>query len=333
MKIIAEIGVNHNGDIELAKKLIISAKNSGADFVKFQTYKTEHLVSTNAECAEYQKENNNIKQFEMLKKYELSDNDFIFLSEFSKKNNIEFISTPFDCDSVDLLEKINVPLYKISSGDINNFLLLNKIKKTKKPVIISTGMSNTNEIFNVVNFFNSDYIYDLTIMHCVSSYPTNIKDINLNFIKTLQKTFSNCTFGISDHSELYTELGFIGVALDCKYIEKHLTLDKNMIGPDHKSSLNPYEFKILSECVNKAKIIMGNHEKNFNNLTDIKNVTKRGVCAKYELQKDDYITFDNIIALRGENDSIGINDIYQIIGKKINCTIKEYQPIRLCNLY
>lgn len=325
VKIIAEIGVNHNGDMNLAKQLILCAKNIGADYVKFQTYKTEHLVAKDATCAKYQQEDN---QYNMLKRYELSDDNFIELAKFSNDNGIIFISTPFDCDSVDLLEKINVPLYKISSGDINNYLLLRKIKNTNKPIIISSGMSNLNEIQKCIEYLNGNGKYNITLMHCVSSYPTKIENINMINLNIL-KTIFNVPIGLSDHSELYTEIAHMSVAMECVYIEKHLTLDKNLKGPDHKASLDPLEFKMLVDCTRMAEIIYGTKNKDELNkdddIRDIKKITKRLICAKYDLYENDIISYDNIVALRGIiGEEINIEDI---IGRKIIKKIKQYDVV------
>lgn len=325
-KIIAEIGVNHNGDINLAKDLILCAKRAGADFVKFQTYKTEYLVMPNAQCAAYQ---NNSNQYEMLKQYELTNNEFKELAEFARNTEITFISTPFDCESVDLLEEINVPLYKISSSDINNFILLDKIKKTGKPIIISTGMSNLDDITNTLLFLDGS---DVTIMHCTSAYPTDIDDINLSCINTLKNLY-NVKVGLSDHSELCNEIAFMAVALGAVYVEKHMTLDHNMIGPDHKASMNPTQFFTFVNCVNFAKRIMGNGVKKcINNVNDVKKVTKRGVCAKHFMDKDTILTFDNIISLRGNDRGIPVENILSHIGKKIVRSIESFESIQLNDL-
>ncbi|WP_295723552.1 N-acetylneuraminate synthase family protein, partial [uncultured Methanobrevibacter sp.] len=189
MFIIAEIGVNHNGSIELAKKMIKSASECGVDAVKFQTFNSENLVTENAKTATYQERNTNENsQLEMLKKLELSFEDFKQLKDYASKHDVKFISSPFDIQSVDLLEKLDVPMYKLGSGELNNFELIDYVQKTNKPMIISTGMATLDEIKETYDFIeNKD---NLIILHCITGYPTSFSEANLNFIKTLQNEFN-----------------------------------------------------------------------------------------------------------------------------------------------
>ena len=239
--IIAEAGVNHNGSLDLAKKLINAAKESGADAVKFQTFKTADLVTKNAEKAEYQKDTTTENsQYDMIKKLELSDDDFKELAKYADKKDIIFLSSPFDFESVDLLDEISVPAFKLGSGEITNFPLLEHVASKGRPVILSTGMATMDEIEEAVNFLHNK-TNDLILMHCITSYPAKIENVNLKFIETLRSTFK-LPVGFSDHT-LGIEMPIAAVARGCCVIEKHFTLNKNLEGPDHKASLEPSEFK------------------------------------------------------------------------------------------
>lgn len=300
-KIIAEIGINHNGDMDLAKKLILVAKQSGADYVKFQTYHTDSLVSKES------------PQYELLKNHELSKSQFKYLFEYADSLDIVFISTPFDCDSVDILEYLQVPLYKIGSGDLNNYLLLNKVKQTNKPIILSTGMSDLKDIQDSLDFLKDS---DITLMHCTSAYPTPIDNINMSCLELLKQF--NCKIGLSDHSVLIEEIAYMAIAFNISFIEKHLTLNKNMIGPDHNASLDPFEFSKFVKSIKTAQIIYGIKNKTCQDIEkQTKNITQRYIYTKYDIDKDTIITFDNIIVLRS-NHGINVKDINRVLNKKVN---------------
>ncbi|MFW5794999.1 MAG: N-acetylneuraminate synthase, partial [Bacillota bacterium] len=239
--IIAEAGVNHNGDLEIAKKLINTAVNAGADAVKFQTFSANRLVTKNAPKANYQNEttDKNESQYEMLKKLELSFEEHKILKKYCAENNILFLSTPFDFESVDLLEALEVELYKIGSGDLNNIPLLKYIADKNKPLIVSTGMSNLAEVEEAVMAVKETGDNELVLLHCVSNYPAKYENINLKAMNTLKTAF-NVQVGYSDHT-LGIEIPIAAVAMGAKVIEKHFTLDKTMDGPDHRASLNPEE--------------------------------------------------------------------------------------------
>lgn len=240
--IVAEIGINHNGEINLAKNLIKSAKEAGADAVKFQTYNTELRVSKNSPI------------YNILKKCELSSETTEKLINFAKIKDIIFFSTPFDEESVDLLVKFKVPLMKIASFDIINLKLVEKVAKTQIPTIISRGMANTAEISKAVKLFEK-YGTDYAILHCISAYPTKESDANLNIIKSL-KAIYNCPIGYSDHT-LGIEVAYLSVVAGATIIEKHFTLDTNAEGPDHKLSADPNMLKHLVEKVRMMESIMG----------------------------------------------------------------------------
>ena len=263
--IIAEIGVNHNGSVRLAKKLIIEAKNAGADCVKFQTYNPDQIVTKWSPKAEYQKKNDlSSGQYEMLKKFELKKKDFLLLKSFCEKKKIEFLSSGFSLDDIEYLRKIKVKRFKIPSGEITNFLYLKKIGSFNKETILSTGMSNVNEIGEAIKILIKSGLNkkNLTILHCVSEYPTTLKKLNLKFIPLLEKKFG-FKVGFSDHSKSLIA-PVVAVSLGAKVIEKHFTLNCNMKGPDHMSSLNPKEFLQMVKFIRDSEISFGLPKKNDN---------------------------------------------------------------------
>lgn len=259
--IIAEAGVNHNGDVNLAYKMIDAAKECGVDCIKFQTFKTENLVTKSAKKADYQVENthNNDSQFEMLKKLELSYEDFKNLKDYCDKSGIEFMSTPFDKDSVDLLESIGMKTYKISSGDITNKPLLEYVASRNKPIILSTGMCTMDEVHEAVKWIEGKGNKKITLLHCTSNYPTPYADVNMNAMLTLDKEFTYPS-GYSDHTKGII-IPIMAVSMGATVIEKHFTLDKNMEGPDHKASLDVSELKEMVTSIRDIETAFGNGEK------------------------------------------------------------------------
>ncbi len=256
--IIAEIGVNHNGDINLAKQLINIAKESGADAVKFQTFNTEKVIKINAPKAQYQKtsDNDDVSQFDMVKKLELTKRDFLELKKYVEDKNIMFISTPFDTESVDILDEIGVDFFKIGSGDCDNFILLKKIMNTKKPIIISTGMCDINEVEQINNFLiNNNYENNYIFLHCISSYPAPPNEMNLLCSKRMNEKF-NVHVGFSDHTT-NDIAAIMAIGYGAKCIEKHITLDNNLSGPDHKASMNPVDFKNFVSSLRLAEKMIG----------------------------------------------------------------------------
>ena len=318
--IIAEAGVNHNGDIELAKKLIEVAAQAGADFVKFQTFKTENLVSKSAQMADYQQNNLNSQgasQFEMLKKLELDLNMHLILIEHANKNGIKFLSTAFDLDSIDLLVDLKMPFFKIPSGEITNKPYLQKIARTKLPVIISTGMADLIDIENVVNVFKAENYSseDLSILHCNTEYPTPMGDVNLNAMNTIKNKF-DLEIGYSDHT-LGVEVSIAAVAMGARIIEKHFTLDKNMIGPDHKASLNPEELALMVRSIRNIEDAFGNGEKSPSK-SEIKNMlaARKSIHVNKELRKGHELT---VLDLDMKRPSLGISpmEYEKVIGKTL----------------
>ena len=259
--IIAEIGVNHNGDIKLAKKLVDKAKEAKVDFVKFQSYITEELLIPGTKLANYQKKTKLKNQFDLLKKYELNFLQQSVIFKYCKKINIKFISTPFDTKSLKFINKFNLPYIKVSSTDLGNIPLLREIAKTKKKILLSTGMSTINEIEKSISELlkNKTKKKKITLLHCHSAYPTLYKDINLKTILFLKKKFK-VDVGFSDHS-LDIEASLGAVALGATVIEKHFTLNKKMKGPDHSASLDFRELSLLVKKIRNLEVSMGKEKK------------------------------------------------------------------------
>ena len=250
--IIAEAGVNHNGDFDTALKLIDEAAAANADFIKFQTFKTENVVSKNAKQADYQIKNNDNEdssQSSMLKKLEIPIEWYPMLKSHAEKSNIQFLSTAFDLDSLSLLNDLNPKLYKIPSGEITNLPYLEKIASYNKPIVLSTGMSTMDEVVASVKILIKKGISkeQITVLHCNTEYPTPMKDVNLKAMLTIQKTL-NVNVGYSDHTS-GCEVAIAAVAMGARIIEKHFTLNRTMKGPDHKASLEPHEFREIKPFV------------------------------------------------------------------------------------
>ncbi len=302
--IIAEAGVNHNGDINLAKKLIDAAAEAGADYVKFQTFKTELLVSKDAKKADYQIKNQkteNNSQFDMLKKLELAEETHYELINYCKQKNIKFLSTAFDFQSIDFLAGLNIDFFKIPSGELTNYPYLKKIAEKQLPVVISTGMADLKEINDAIKVFNSREYYknnkNITILHCSSEYPTPMEVVNLSAMHTIKQEF-NVSVGYSDHT-LGIEIPIAAVALGAKVIEKHFTLDNNLPGPDHKASLEPTELKNMVTAIRNIEKAIGSGEKKPNKL-EIKNkpLVRKSIIAKKNIKKGEILTKENITTKR-----------------------------------
>lgn len=313
--IIAEAGVNHNGSIELAKKLIDAAVDAGVDAVKFQTFKSEKLVSRNAEKAEYQKKSTSEEesQFDMLKKLELDVESHNVLMNYCKNKGIMFLSTAFDLESIDLLNELGLEIFKIPSGEITNYPYLKKIGKLKKKVILSTGMSNMQEVKEAVNVLKNNGTKDIIILHCNTEYPTPMECVNLRAMNTIKDEL-NVEVGYSDHT-LGIEVPIAAVAMGAKVIEKHFTLDKNMEGPDHKASLEPQELKEMVLRIRNIEKALGNGKKEpskseFKNLE----VARKSIVADRKIKKGEIFTEDNITCKRPGN---GISPMKweEVIGK------------------
>jgi N-acetylneuraminate synthase/N,N'-diacetyllegionaminate synthase len=324
--IIAEAGVNHNGSLKLAKELIDATKGAGADAVKFQTFKTEDLVTKSAEKASYQKETTvKNSQYEMIKKLELSEDNFRELAQYADKRGILFLSSPFDFESVDLLDEIGVPAFKLGSGEITNFPLLERVASKGKPVILSTGMATMGEIREAVKLFE-DNENDLILMHCVTSYPANVEDINLKVIETLRSTFK-LPVGFSDHT-LRIEMPIAAVAMGSCVVEKHFTLDKNLDGPDHKASLEPIEFKKMVFAIRNVEKGMGNGIKELTREEkEIKKVARKSVVAKVSIPQKTIISRE-MLAIKRPGTGIEPKYIKSLIGKTTTAEIKKDEVLR-----
>ena len=301
--IIAEAGVNHNGDFENAKKLILAAANAGADYVKFQTFKADKLVSKDAQKAEYQKANlkdEGDTQYDMLKKLEISEVWHYELIKYSNECGIKFLSTGFDEDSIDFLDSLNIDLFKVPSGEITNKPYLEHIAKKGKPIVISTGMSNLQEIKDAVEVIQNFQITknQITILHCNTEYPTPMQDVNLLAMNTIQNELG-VQVGYSDHT-LGIEVPIAAVALGACIIEKHFTLDKNMNGPDHKASLDPLELKEMVKLIRNIEFAISGSGIKEPSVSEIKNIeiTRKSIVAKSKILKGERFTNSNITTKR-----------------------------------
>lgn len=288
--IIAEAGVNHNGNIDNAIKLIDEAKKKGCDCIKFQTYQTEKLVTKTAPKAEYQVKNTKNKdtQFEMLKKLELGFEDFDKIKKHCDEVEIDFMSTPFDCDSVDMLEKIGVSVYKIASGDITNKQLLQHVAQTQKPIILSTGMSTLEEIAEAISWIEEKDNFQITLLHCTSNYPAPYSEVNMKAMHTIRDEFSY-PVGYSDHTE-GIEIPIMAAAMGAKVLEKHFTLDKNMEGPDHKASLDVEELGNMVSAVRHIELAQGDGNKiPTESELNTRMVARKSIVATRKLMKGERI--------------------------------------------
>lgn len=297
--VIAEAGVNHNGNLAIAKRLIDVASEAGADAVKFQTFKAERMVCKDAVKAKYQIDNtgNTDSQYQMLQKLELSLQMHKELMQYCKEKNILFLSTPFDIESIRLLVDLDIPILKIPSGEITNLPYLREVARQKRKIILSTGMSNLDEVKSAARVLKKNGGKDITLLHCNTQYPTPISDVNLLAMVTMQKELG-LPVGYSDHT-LGTEVALAAVALGACVIEKHFTLDKTMEGPDHKASLAPQELKKLVEEIRKIELALGDKEKQISpsERENIIIVRKSIVAAQY-IKKNELFTEKNLTVKR-----------------------------------
>lgn len=327
--ILVEAGVNHNGSLKIAKQMVDIAKKVGADAIKFQTFKAEKLVSKFAEKAEYQKSNTGIieSQLEMIKKLELSFKEFKELKNYCEKIGILFLSTPFDFESIDFLNELGMEIWKIPSGEITNLPYLRKVAKIGKKIIISTGMCEFFEIEEAIAVLQESGATDISILHCNTEYPTPMKDVNLKAMLTLKEKF-NMKIGYSDHT-LGIEVPIAAVALGASIIEKHFTLDKTMIGPDHIASLNPIELEEMIKKIRNIELALGVKEK-FVTESEIKNkaIARKSIVAKKNIKKGEILTIENLTVKRPGN---GISPMKwdSIIGK---VAIKDFEEDELISL-
>ena len=327
--IIAEAGVNHNGSLELAKNLVDKAKEAGADCVKFQTFIANKIVSKNAAKADYQKKQTESaeSQHEMLKKLELSFDDFIELNNYCKEIGIEFLSTAFDFESIDFLNQLGMQVWKIPSGEITNLPYLIKIAKLNKKVILSTGMSTMREIEDAVNILKDHGASELIILHCTTEYPTPYEDVNLNAMLAIKEKFG-CEVGYSDHT-MGIEVPIAAVALGAKVIEKHFTLDRTMDGPDHKASLEPSELKTMVDGIRNIELSMGTGIKEPAD-SEKKNIAiaRKSIVANQSIIKGDILTETNLTVKR-PGEGISPMKWFEIIGTKAIRNFEEDELIEI----
>lgn len=327
--IIAEAGVNHNGDVNNALKMIDVAKEAGADIVKFQTGKAKLVISKYAQKAEYQKKNTDSSesQLEMVQKLLLPFEDFITLKEYCEKVGIKFLSTPFDLESVEFLENIGCDIWKIPSGEVTNLPYLIKIARTKKPVIMSTGMCNLEDIENAIQVLKQYGTEEITLLHCNTEYPTPYNDVNLFAMNTLKQHF-DCEVGYSDHTK-GIEVAIAAAALGASVIEKHFTLDKNMEGPDHAASLEPKALKEMVSSIRNIELAMGINEKIVTESENKnRNIARKSIVAKKRIKKGEIFTEDNLTVKRPGN---GINPMkwFEILGKE---AIRDFEEDELIEI-
>ena len=327
--IIAEAGVNHNGSIDLAKKLIDVASESGVDAVKFQTFKAENLVSKNAQKADYQKQttDKNESQFDMIKKLELDVDTHKELMAYCKSKNIMFLSTPFDHDSIDLLSDLGLEIFKIPSGEITNLPYLRHIGRLNKKVILSTGMADIGEIEDALDVLIAAGTKkeNITVLHANTMYPTSMEDVNLKAMMTIGNTF-DVAFGYSDHT-LGIEVDIAAVAMGACCIEKHFTLDKTMEGPDHKASLEPDELKAMVKAIRNIELALGSCVKKPSK-SEIPNIqiARKSIVAKMDIKKGEILSENNLAIKRPGN---GINPMRwdEIVGSIATKDYKEDELI------
>jgi len=302
--IIAEAGVNHNGSVDLAKKLIDVASISGADAVKFQTFKAENLIVKNTQKADYQKQTTDASesQLDMIKKLELDLDSHKELIAYCQKKDIMFLSTPFDHESIDLLSDLGLQIFKIPSGEITNLPYLRHIGSLDKKVVLSTGMSKLGEVGNALDILiNAGTSKDnITVLHANTMYPTPMEDVNLNAMLTIQKEFG-VDIGYSDHT-LGIEVDIAAVAMGASCIEKHFTLDKTMNGPDHKASLEPEELKAMVGAIRNIEKALGSFEKKPSPSETVNiDVVRKSIVVKTNINKGDILDENNLCVKRPGN--------------------------------
>lgn len=339
--IIAEAGVNHNGSIDIASKLIDVAVEAGADAVKFQTFKADKVVTATAEKVKYQIENTGTDetQFEMLKKLELPLDAHKELFSYCNEKNIIFMSTPFDEESVNMIDELGISIFKIPSGEITNKPLIQHIASKRKPIILSTGMSYLEEVEKAIGWIKEvnesiskwvnkkNPVHPLTLLHCVSNYPAAFKDVNLLAMKTMEKAFG-LPVGYSDHT-MGIEIPVAGVAMGARVIEKHFTLNRNMEGPDHKSSLEPDELKAMIEAIRNVEEAMGDGIKRpMESEVNVRNIARKSLVAARDIKSGEVFTKKNITAKRPATGlSPAIWD--EVIGMTARKDFKQDEQIQL----
>lgn len=326
--IIAEAGVNHNGDISTARRLVDAARAAGADCVKFQTFRAKNLAAHSAGRAAYQKMAiGEGAQQDMLRRLELSFEEFMGLKEYCVQAGIQFLSTPFDFESIDFLISMDMPFWKIPSGEITNLPYLLRIAGTEKSVVMSTGMSTLKEVGTALDVLKKNGSGPVTLLHCNTEYPTPMKDVNLRAMLTLRDTF-HCEVGYSDHT-LGTEVPIAAAALGATIIEKHFTLDRNMEGPDHKASLEPKELAAMVRGIRNVELALGTGIKE-PSASERKNIpiARKSIVALRNIRKDEVFTEENITVKRPGS---GLSPMrwFEILGTRAARNFQEDELITL----
>lgn len=316
VKIIAEAGVNHNGSMELARQMVAAAAEAGADYIKFQTFIPDKLVSASAQKADYQKWNTGEQesQLDMLRRLALRHEDFWELKECCHQHGIGFLSTPFDLDSIAFLDALDMDFWKLPSGEITNLPYLVKIARTEKPIVMSTGMCELEEVRQAVSYLEHYGAKQITLLHCNTEYPTPMKDVNLKAMLTLAEVF-HLPVGYSDHTR-GIEIPIAAVAIGASVIEKHFTLDRNLEGPDHKASLEPQELGLMVSSIRNVEMAMGTGEKKPSE-SERKNieVARKSIVAKRPIKKGEVLSEENLTVKRP---GTGISPMrwYEFLGKE-----------------
>lgn len=328
--IIAEAGVNHNGQLDLALKLIDAAASAGADAVKFQTFKAEEVVTEEGEMASYQEKNigKNLSQREMLKTLELPEEFYPKIIQRCQEKNILFMSTPHGGKkSVDFLESLELEVYKIGSGDLTNYILLNKVAKTGKPIILSSGMATLDEVKEAIQFIRSKGNDQIAILHCTTNYPCPPEEVNLLAMKTMMEEL-DVPVGFSDHTQ-GNQAAIIAATLGMAIYECHFTLDKTLPGPDHVASAEPEELKSRIEAIRAATTILGNATKkpNPSELKSMVKVARRSIVAGRDLAQGEILSEDDLEAKR-PGDGISPTQYENFIGKRLKVGLKKDQKIQ-----
>jgi len=317
--IIAEAGVNHNGDVDLAMKMVDAAADAGADAIKFQTFRAEKLIAKGARKADYQEDGSGEDQLEMIRRFELDEKEFSLLRQHCLERNIEFLSTPFDPESLAILIKMGMKAVKVPSGELNNLRLLEKVRDTGLPVILSTGMGDLNEIERAVRLFRSADV-PLILLQCTSSYPAPFETLNLMTIKSLHDRF-NVPTGFSDHSQGIIA-PIVAAALGACVIEKHFTLDKEMRGPDHKASLDPEELRNMISSIRTVERALGDGVKKPSpQELELAKAARRSVVAAKDIPKGTIVTV-GMLTVKRPGTGIPPEELETLIGKRARVDIK-----------
>ncbi|WP_018249171.1 N-acetylneuraminate synthase [Orenia marismortui] len=327
--IIAEAGVNHNGNLDLAKRLIDEAIWAGADAIKFQSFKAEKLVSKSLEKADYQKDttSKDETQYEMIKKLELDYDEYEILRDYCKEKDILFMSSAFDLESIELLDGLGMKIWKIPSGEITNLPYLRRIGQLNNKVIISTGMANLSEIEVALKVLREAGSKDITVLHCNTEYPTPMEDVNLKAMNTIKEAFK-VKVGYSDHT-LGIEVSIAAVAMGAEVVEKHFTLDRTMEGPDHRASLEPDELKSMVEAIRNIEKALGSGVKKPSK-SEMKNkaIVRKSIVASRDIKEGDVFNEENLAIKRPGN---GISPMRwgEIVGKIAKRSFKKDELIKL----